>query len=87
MNTNKNKKLEQEKLDRPDSTPVFIYELASDEAELIRTSAPISPGDYVSFKLSDGTFIERKRVKSVHHLEHTVQIRTGYLSSQIELEE
>ena len=84
---NKNDQINHDRMDRPETTPVFIYALDSDEAEVIRTSAPISPGDYLSFKMSDGTFVNRKRVKCVHHLEYTGQIQSGYLTSQVELDD
>lgn len=68
--------------------PFFVYYLDGYDGERIVTYAPISVGDHVSVRLSDDeTYLRKKKVKEIHHLDEVQNVGKQVLTTYITLED
>ena len=71
----------------PRAMPGYVYELADYEHERLLSFVPIHAGDFVSFKLTDGTFIRERKVKRVCHYPSLASASGQLLSAVLEFAE
>lgn len=73
--------------DTPKAAPCFVYEIEGSDKNRLLSFAPISKGDYVTIKLTDGTFLKDKMVKKVLHYSSVMTMEDQILNSIITLED